>query len=332
MQRHLDAGIPLNAVNRHQIAQDVRALIVQLGYPKAALLGSSYGSTYAMTIMEEFPEIVSEVVLDSVFPPEATTNLLTHLAFGRSIEKIFAHCDGNEKCKSSYPDLKGTLFRVLSRFKQEPRVVRITLGDTGEEYSTQVNEKMLLFHLRTLMSRSDNLKYIPFVIQQLDSDNTETLNIVVRDSIRDSYKNYVSVGAARTAGCYDMPLDLETIDLSTLPDNERTIAEFELWMYEIDACRKRGIERAPIHKRKQLTSSIPTLIIAGEFDPATPPFLARMAAAGLTKSHLFVFPFETHSPVFTNGCAKQLAAAFFKSPEERPSKSCLARQTLPNFE
>src|SRR5690606_1786112 len=59
-------------------------------------------------------------------------------------------------------------------------------------------------------------------------------------------------------------------------------------------------------------SSIPTLILNGsDFDSATPPGYAQLAASTLSKGHLFVFSRYTHG-ISSEDCPKSMMAAFLE--------------------
>ncbi|MEM9170823.1 MAG: alpha/beta hydrolase, partial [Pseudomonadota bacterium] len=110
-----------------------------------------------------------------------------------------------------------------------------------------------------------------------------------------------------------------------------------------DVCAAWGAPRRPGREVAPTVSSVPTLIIAGEFDPDTPPKWADVAAAGLSRSRTIVVPYGLHTETTRwggDGCAMSIAAAFFDdedaflaSPEASPDAptACLAARTPPDF-
>lgn len=71
-----------------------------------------------------------------------------------------------------------------------------------------------------------------------------------------------------------------------------------------------------------VVSEVPTLILAGEIDPLTPPENARIAAATVAHAHLFVLPMVGHGALWTAPCAATIVAAFLEQPLRRPDVAC----------
>ena len=71
--RFVDEGINLNAYNSVQSASDIADLMALLQdefeYSAFNLLGISYGTRLALTLMRDHPGSIRSVILDSVYPP-----------------------------------------------------------------------------------------------------------------------------------------------------------------------------------------------------------------------------------------------------------------------
>jgi len=80
-------------------------------------------------------------------------------------------------------------------------------------------------------------------------------------------------------------------------------------------------------------SNIPSLIIAGSFDPVTPPIYAKQVAAHLSHSYYFEFPNLGHTPTATDtsGCAMNIALQFLDNPSAEPDRSCLNKLKSSGF-
>ena len=87
-------------------------------------------------------------------------------------------------------------------------------------------------------------------------------------------------------------------------------------------CENWPVEKADPAVRQPVISDIPTLILAGEFDPVTPPEYGQMVAEHLSNSNFFEFPTIGHSVAVANECARSIAAAFLENPNTRPDASC----------
>ena len=81
--------------------------------------------------------------------------------------------------------------------------------------------------------------------------------------------------------------------------------------------------KTPVH------STIPTLILAGQFDPATPPEYGRIAAKTLPNSFFFEFPGVGHNVRPGSPCAHGIMMQFLKTPTRRPDAGCIAQMKPP---
>lgn len=332
LKRLTDNNVALHTVNRHQVARDIKELAKQQGNSKIALLGISYGTTYAMTVMQDYPELVSAVILDSVFPPEATRTIRGHLTLQRTIVKYAAACKRDTKCKSSYADFRSAVKRVLTRLNIEPVDIDVQIPGKSGKFKSRIDGLRFFSAMRTLMMKPEWLNYVPQIVNRIDEGNEESLKLIIQSEIETLYLNNFSFGVINTAGCYDLPQGLTQTDVSRQLATSSEITKLELEFLNVFDCIERSVPRAPQESRTQLVSPIPTLILAGAFDPATPPFLARMASKGLKNAHTFVFPFGTHALSFTNSCANELIWDFLKSPLKRPDRSCFKLEPKPNFQ
>jgi pimeloyl-ACP methyl ester carboxylesterase len=95
----------------------------------------------------------------------------------------------------------------------------------------------------------------------------------------------------------------------------------------IDMCHLFVDPRAATpHFRTPVKSSIPVLFISGEFDPATPPENADLAAKTLSNSQVVVVPGGGHDSMFGGPCPIALTRDFLNSPFQKVDQSCLSAQ------
>ena len=80
----------------------------------------------------------------------------------------------------------------------------------------------------------------------------------------------------------------------------------------------------PVH------SEVPTLILAGRFDPITPPEWGRRAAAGLDRSYFRELPAAGHG-VSLEGCAGEIVDAFLDDPTTEPDPGCVDQLGPPQW-
>jgi pimeloyl-ACP methyl ester carboxylesterase len=125
--------------------------------------------------------------------------------------------------------------------------------------------------------------------------------------------------------CADgLPLD----DASIV--DEQTHRAYPLFRGEISAsinpaiCSFWKVRPAPSSEWLSLTSSIPTLIFAGQYDPNTPPSWGRRALRTLPNGFMYDFAGYSHTPS-RSVCAREMTLAFFNDPLKAPDTACLAK-------
>jgi len=89
----------------------------------------------------------------------------------------------------------------------------------------------------------------------------------------------------------------------------------------------------PALQKEPVRSTIPTLILQGEYDPATPPTNGTLAAQTLSKSYFFQFPGIGHGVIDSNAsnCPNDIMNAFLENPAEKPDARCISTMTEPFF-
>ena len=95
------------------------------------------------------------------------------------------------------------------------------------------------------------------------------------------------------------------------------------WQYH--ACRFWDSGEAPAAFRTPVVADVPTLLLAGEFDPVTPPEWAEDAVRHLRRGRVFVFPAVGHGVLDSHVCAAELVRDFFSDPNDPVVPKCLER-------
>jgi pimeloyl-ACP methyl ester carboxylesterase len=80
-----------------------------------------------------------------------------------------------------------------------------------------------------------------------------------------------------------------------------------------------------------VTSDIPTLILAGQYDPLTPPDWGQIAAETLANSFFFEFPGVSHGVIDGGDCPVNVTLAFLDAPTTAPDAGCIQTMHAPDF-
>jgi hypothetical protein len=84
-------------------------------------------------------------------------------------------------------------------------------------------------------------------------------------------------------------------------------------------------------ENEPVRSGIPTLVLAGEYDPITPPAWGQQVMDSLENSYFVQFPGQGHGPGLQNGCAQRVILEFFDDPTTQPEAACVADMSAPAF-
>jgi pimeloyl-ACP methyl ester carboxylesterase len=92
----------------------------------------------------------------------------------------------------------------------------------------------------------------------------------------------------------------------------------------LDICRSWNVEEAARIADEAVFSELPTLVLAGDYDPVTPPAWGRLAAQTLDNVYYVEFPGVAHGVYFARGCAREIVDAFLEAPHATPDTGCLS--------
>jgi pimeloyl-ACP methyl ester carboxylesterase len=109
------------------------------------------------------------------------------------------------------------------------------------------------------------------------------------------------------------------------------IAEYFESYYEFTLCESWKSGRADPVENEAVASDIPSLILAGQYDPITPPEWSQMAAETLSNHFYYEFPGLTHGIMRSDRCGLEIGLQFLDDPDSEPDASCRKEYTGPTF-
>ena len=326
--RLVEEGVDLSLVNSAANAADVDRLRTALGHEQWDLYGSSYGTRLAQNVMRDFPNGVRRVVLDSSYPLEF--DLFARLASGseRAFRLLLDSCAADAVCTEHYPDLEGTQIEAFDRLSASPEPGEASFSLDGERVDTLMTGERLAWLVFEAFYQTDVIPWLPEIITEAAQGNVEPANFMLSNSlINDAF---FSLGMHLSTRCADqtsfttkeaIAASIEASPLfSRLQDPEGTYAQDA-----IDTCALWNVEPSPPVENEPVRSDIPTLILAGEFDPVTPPSSGMAVAANLSNATFVEFPAAGHGIVLEGDCAKSIINAFLDG-EDAPDTSCVSEE------
>jgi len=173
----VERGIDPRGYTTPESADDVEDLRRALGLEKVSLLGFSYGTRLALSILRRHPGSVENAVLSGVEGPDHTWKL--PLMLDVQLEKLALLVARDERVGPKVPDLVALLRRVLDRLGREPAVV--TIGDgQGNEFDLPIGPFGLQMILRWDIGDASDLPVFPRLLSDIDRGDLRTLTWFVQ--------------------------------------------------------------------------------------------------------------------------------------------------------
>ncbi len=324
-------GINLSNYNTIQNAEDVHDLVHTLGYHQVTLWGISYGTRLALTVMRLFPSDIRSAVLDSTSPPQIDIESGFPAATQRAFDTLFQGCAADQYCNEHYPHLQAVFTQLVSDLNQHPATIQVTDPQTGKTARATITGDGVMNGLRNALYDTALIPKLPKVIYQLARHDYSQVGAV-------SEAANAALGSDSVGMFYSVVCSEWTITPHALPAAvqmvEPQMRQYFLTSMQADYanCQLWHVQPVPPAQWQPVSSAIPTLILAGEYDPATPPAYGMLAARTLSKSYFFLFPGTGHGVIGRNSCATSMFLAFLALADRAPDSTCLSGVGEPLFE
>lgn len=342
--RLLEMGVDLAHYHSAASAQDVADLRRVLGIEQWNLLGISYGTRLALTVLRDAPDGVRSVVLDSVYPPNVNAYEEMALTFAGAITALLDGCAADRACNAAYPDLAETFYALLEELDEEP--LYFYAGEIGTDEDIEVDAFTFLDVITGALYDTDLIPSLPQLIIDTYEGDYELLlwNFLLEDT--EGYRRQRpdnaewpddasledAQGMFYAVECYEevpfADLDAAYARAAAL---HPLVADYLLQevVQTLDACAVWLQEQAPLREAEPVYSDVPTLILAGEYDPVTPPAWARLAAQTLP-NHVYVeLPRGGHGLTTADDCITRIILAFLERPTQALRTRCIQRAVRP---
>jgi pimeloyl-ACP methyl ester carboxylesterase len=322
--RLVRAGIDPSFANSAENAADVNDLRIALGYEQWNLFGVSYGTKLALTVMRDYPEGVRSVILDSVYPPQSDLYSELQPDYDRALSALFASCAADPTCAAAYPDLETAFYDTVNALNTNPVQFGLDVLENRTDISARIDGIWLSSLVFSAMYSVDLIPYLPALIFEVRAGHYYILDFIVDAWFQDI--EGISLGMHYSVQCSEeMPFVLREAVLQSAKAHPHLAMYSEYQAKSMFAsCDKWQAPPAAGNANEAVVSSIPTLVMSGEFDPITPPSWAQLAAANLDHSYYYQYPAVGHGAVFSNVCPADMAEAFLNNPQQAPDGSCIA--------
>ena len=310
-------GVDLSAFNTAESARDLADLRRALGIPRWNLYGISYGTRLALRLAHEDPDGTRSMVLDSVVDPaadeygEAPAN--ARAAFDRFLDAVSA----DPAARTAFPRLGELLDETAASLDRTPRTARIRLPG-GETATVRIGGSGLLDAVYSFLYDPESIPYLPLLVEAVSRGDVSHLAIFAEELFYDDLSDGLYYALQ---GHDEAPFSVVSPPGGWTYDPLRLEREMALVF---------GSGRADREANAPLSPDVPALVMAGGFDPITPPQGSRRVAKRLPKGTFLLFPGLGHAVSMSPG-PESLVAAFFENPAVKPDASGMAENRVRPF-
>jgi hypothetical protein len=272
------------------------------------------------------------VVLDSVYPPQANMDTEAAANAERALKLLFERCAADESCNAAYPDLEAVFYDAATQLDTKPISFDLVSQQTRQKVTVLINGDRMINLIIHLLSFVD-LQYIPGWIYKF-YEGTAGSDFMLKGFMQlfPFSHEISSEGKGLSIQCG------EKISISSAQASEITNTEVSQRLQDavnqgryLSLCPAWNVEPA-VEEIQPVVSDIPTLLLTGDNDPASPPAWGISTAENLSNSYFFEFPGASHGLIYgpssASICARNMMNAFITDPTTKPDSACIDRLTV----
>ncbi len=322
-ERIRSAGMDLARFNTVANAADATDLMRALGYAQWDLYAVSYGTRVALQMMRSVPQYLRAAVLDSPYPPQVNAELSDAWLLQRSFELFSRICELADECNETVEGLDRLLQSAFDRVQRELIRLSVRDPDSGRDIAVVYDHEDLAWLLFEAMYQWDAIPRLPASVRALAEGRLDShMRGLIQDGVESLLDDAVSDAVASSVDCHDGGL-VDLRDAQRQLELYPRTASIKRHDWQYHACRYWASGEARAAFRAPVISDVPTLLLAGEFDPVTPPEWAELAARSLANAEVFVFPAVGHGVLDSHVCAADLVRGFLADPLGARAPQCL---------
>ena len=285
-------------------AADADEVREALGYERVNANGGSYGSTAALAYLRLYPQRVRTASVTSVAPTDFKMALPFARGVEASLERLFADCAAEAACKAAFPELRREFTELYERLGKEPAAFEVAHPATGVKQKLTLTRPALMEHLRALLYQPALTSALPLLIHEMHGGSYARFASI-------SYDYYRQVEGSIARG---MHLSVTCAESFPFISDEEIKRETAATFYgdarvraHMRACELWPRGDVPAAYRGPFKTDVPVLMLSGEVDPVTPPWLAAAALPQYTRGRQVLIRYGTHA---TYDCTERLQAEF----------------------
>lgn len=325
-------GTDLSGYDTTQNAADLEDVRLALGIEEWNLRGISYGSALAIEAIRNHPEGIRSALLDSVVPPDAPFGAVGRGESAlRAFGELYEACADDADCASSYGDLEALFTTAADGLDEDPHETSVLDPKTNTERDVSITGRDLWAGLFNALYDKDLIPALPAAAKAIAGGDNSIIDLIAEDGIPFAAGQHEGMTASVSCSDRAALLDPDVVD-PFVAEHPELGALVYLTVPET-GCEEWDVEPAADGFNDLLDGDevdVPVIVMAGRFDPITPPEGSQRVAEALGLE-LLLFPNAGHGAVGSSPCSRDIWLAFLEDPSADPDTSCMAELGPPDF-
>ena len=305
---------------------DLEAVRKAIGATQANLMGVSYGTRVAQQYAMRHPQAIRSIVLDSPVPNTIKLGNIFARNLDDALALQFAQCTKAAACKGKLGDPRAELDALLARLRAQPVTVQYRDATSGEQKNGVLRAETVAGLVRMYAYMPAAGALLPKLIHEANAGRYQNL-MALAQMMTGNMEDAMAMGMQLSVVCSE-----DGDSMLSRQEDAGTVLGNLMPQGMAAMCKAWPKGQVPADFNKPLATAVPALVIAGEFDPVTPPRYAEAIAKSLPNARVLVAKGQGHS-VMGRGCLPRLVADFVdKLDPKQLDAGCIADfAALPAF-
>jgi pimeloyl-ACP methyl ester carboxylesterase len=287
---------------------DLDTVRAALGHERISLYGTSYGTRAALYYAQTRPHRVETMILKGVLASDEIAPIDFAANSQRALGIVIADCAADPPCAARFPNFAANVETVFARLGRGP--VEAAIHRDGRPPQTvSLSREEVAVGLRSLLQSTGTQAALPSMFEAAAGGDFGPLaDTMLR--LREGAANLLYQGMMLSVLCAE---DAPFIRRGAEQADGETFLRGAWTRSLVEACRVWPHGPQPRGLRTPRPLAVPTLLISGHADPATPPAGAERVVRSLTNSRHVVVRYGSHSFTGMRGCIDVLMARFLET-------------------
>lgn len=277
-----------------------------LGYERINLYGGSYGTTAALSYLRQHPKQVRAVAVFGVAPPDFKLPLPFAKGVQNAMDRLIADCAADTTCHTAFPDLRREFDEILAKLDKGPVNVTAMNVVTKQPQTLALSRPAFVDIMRMLLYFPPTISLLPAMIHKASIGDFSTL-VTVAFQVINQIDGQIARGMQLSVICAeDLPFVTEQ---EIVRESAGTFYGEARARAFVKACEKWPKGTVSPTFATPVKADAPVLLISGDVDPVTPPWIAEAAVRHLPNGRQYRIPNGSH---YSYECSENLIADFIE--------------------